>query len=77
MLIQTHTLLIYAFCNIDDVTWGTKGIQSDSNKKNVYYEAKISFLAKWAFSNSILAYILIALENIWVEIYYIDEEIVL
>lgn len=21
----THTLLIYSFCNIDDVSWGTKG----------------------------------------------------
>lgn len=21
-----HTLVIFAFCNIDDVTWGTKGV---------------------------------------------------
>ena len=21
-----HTLVIYSFCNIDDVSWGTKGI---------------------------------------------------
>ncbi|MFO0131107.1 MAG: hypothetical protein ACK52J_00480 [bacterium] len=25
-----HTLLIYAFCNVDDLSWGTKG--SDSSK---------------------------------------------
>lgn len=24
----THTLIIFAFCNIDDVGWGTKGIVS-------------------------------------------------
>jgi chitin synthase len=26
--VYSHTLVIYAFCNIDDVTWGTKGIKS-------------------------------------------------
>jgi chitin synthase len=25
-----HTLLIFAFCNVDDLSWGTKG--SDQNK---------------------------------------------
>jgi cellulose synthase/poly-beta-1,6-N-acetylglucosamine synthase-like glycosyltransferase len=25
-----HTLLIFAFCNVDDLSWGTKG--SDTNK---------------------------------------------
>lgn len=25
----THTLIVYAFCNIDDVGWGTKGISSN------------------------------------------------
>lgn len=25
----THTLIVFAFCNIDDVGWGTKGIASD------------------------------------------------
>jgi hypothetical protein len=24
--VYSHTLVIYAFCNVDDVTWGTKGI---------------------------------------------------
>ena len=25
----THTFVVYAFCNVDDVTWGTKGVQQD------------------------------------------------
>lgn len=25
----THTFVIYAFSNVDDVTWGTKGVQQD------------------------------------------------
>ena len=28
----THTFVIYAFCNVDDVTWGTKGVQNDKDK---------------------------------------------
>lgn len=23
-----HTLLIFAFCNIDDLSWGTKGLEA-------------------------------------------------
>ena len=25
----THSFVIYAFSNVDDVTWGTKGVQQD------------------------------------------------
>jgi chitin synthase len=24
-----HTIIIYAFCRIDDLTWGTKGLDKD------------------------------------------------
>ena len=27
--IYNHILLIFSFCNIDDVTWGTKGLTAD------------------------------------------------
>lgn len=27
----THTFVIYAFSNVDDVTWGTKGVQQDKS----------------------------------------------
>lgn len=28
-----HTLLIYAFCNLDDLSWGTKGLEKDTEIK--------------------------------------------
>ena len=31
-----HTLLIFAFCNVDDVTWGTKGLGDVGGKKKYY-----------------------------------------
>jgi chitin synthase len=29
----THTMLIYSFCNVDDVSWGTKGAGDTGGKK--------------------------------------------
>lgn len=44
----THTFVIYAFSNVDDVTWGTKGVQQDksaaiktSQKQESYYKCKL------------------------------------
>lgn len=34
--IYNFILIIFSFCNIDDVTWGTKGL-SDSKDDNSYY----------------------------------------
>jgi chitin synthase len=53
--------LIYSFCNIDDVSWGTKGC-TDSGK-NIYYEEKIKFILGWMFGNSIMSWALIQLFN--------------
>ena len=56
--IYMHTLVIFAFCNIDDVTWGTKGLAS-GDTKSPYFDDKIRFVAKWLVTNSILSYILL------------------
>ena len=44
----THTFVIYAFCNVDDITWGTKGVIQDktmalkqSLKEEQYYKCKV------------------------------------
>ena len=29
-----NLLVIYAFCRIDDLSWGTKGLAGDSQKNN-------------------------------------------
>lgn len=51
-------LIIFSFCNIDDVTWGTKGL-SDSKDANSYYLEKVKFLVRWFSSNIVLLLLLI------------------
>lgn len=29
----SHVMVIYSFCNVDDVSWGTKGVRSQGQKK--------------------------------------------
>ncbi len=31
----SHTFVVYSYCNIDDCSWGKKGLNSDSN--DYYY----------------------------------------
>jgi len=63
-----HTLLAYAFANIDDFTWGTKGLSNDA-EKNAFAEqnrrAKLAFVGSWIFSNAMLAYILLMVNDFW------------
>jgi len=56
----SHVMLIYAFCNIDNVSWGTKG----NNGKRVqrYLIEKVSFIADWLFYNAVLAFIFIYID---------------
>ncbi|KAL4468647.1 hypothetical protein ABPG74_005150 [Tetrahymena malaccensis] len=56
--IYNFILIIFSFCNIDDVTWGTKGL-SDSKEANSYYQEKVKFLVRWFASNIILLLALI------------------
>ena len=38
-----HTLLIFAFCRIDDLSWGTKGLEAGSST-----QGNIELLFKWS-----------------------------
>ena len=62
----THTMVIYSFCNTDDLSWGTKGCTSDSGQPR-YYDDKVSFLGAWMISNTLASYILVVLNGIWLE----------
>lgn len=56
--INNFILIIFSFCNIDDVTWGTKGL-SDSKDGNSYYQDKVKFLIRWFSANALFLLILI------------------
>lgn len=56
----SHVMLIYAFCNVDDVSWGTKGNKGGKSKK--YLNDKVIFVANWLLYNAVLAFIFIYID---------------
>ena len=43
----SHVMLIYAFCNVDNVSWGTKG--NKGTRVFRYLIEKVNFIADWYF----------------------------
>jgi|LakMenEpi03Aug12_release.lakeMendotaPanAssembly.Ray.scaffolds.fasta_scaffold361962_2 chitin synthase len=41
----SQTMVIHAFCNVDDVSWGTKGSSGSGGKK--YEVDKVLFVGSW------------------------------
>lgn len=56
-----HTLLIYAFCNIDDLSWGTKGLESRTLEADKYKKYKAKMVGIWLFANMTFGYIIFVL----------------
>lgn len=54
----SQTMVIYGMCNVDDVSWGTKGATGGSGVSK-FFTSKVFFVSSWLFYNCILAYILI------------------
>ncbi|EAR90454.2 chitin synthase (macronuclear) [Tetrahymena thermophila SB210] len=46
-------LTIFSFCNLDDVTWGTKGLQN-STQNQTFLTDKVRYVKYWVFLNSSL-----------------------
>jgi chitin synthase len=46
-------MMTFAFCNVDDLTWGTKGLTSDSQNDKAKM-TKISFVSEWLLWNTAL-----------------------
>lgn len=42
-----QTMVIHGFCNIDDVSWGTKGATDAHGGKSRFFEDKVKFIASW------------------------------
>jgi chitin synthase len=41
----SHVMVIYAFCNVDNVSWGTKG--NKGQRVSRYLIEKVIFIANW------------------------------
>jgi chitin synthase len=61
--VYTHTMVIFSFCNVDDVSWGTKGATDNSGEKK-FATKKMYFVSRWLFWNTLLCFILFLLEFI-------------
>lgn len=61
-----HSFLIYAFCRIDDLSWGTKGLDSaDDNQKTAEFKQyKIDFISIWILCNALVGFGIIYLNTI-------------
>lgn len=58
-----HIMIIYAFCRIDDLSWGTKGADSSEHSGNEqkFYLEKVEFVGGWILANAIVTYIVTVL----------------
>jgi chitin synthase len=43
----SQTMVIHGFCNIDDVSWGTKGATDTHGGKARFFESKVKFISSW------------------------------
>ncbi len=59
-----QTMVIHAFCNVDDVSWGTKG--SGGAGANKFEADKVFFVGNWILVNTILAFIFLYIDIITV-----------
>jgi len=43
-----QTMVVHGFCNIDDVSWGTKGAtDAHAGGKARFFEDKVKFIMSW------------------------------
>ena len=56
----SQTMVIHGFCNVDDVSWGTKG--TSTHGVNKYNQDKVFFVSSWLLYNCILAYIFLYID---------------
>lgn len=54
-----HTLLIYAFCNIDDLSGGTKVLKLNADLVKISNKYKIQYVYRWLSLNMLVTYIMI------------------
>ncbi len=75
-----NILNIYSLCRIDDISWGTKGLDSSSTKNNNLKDGwkliKFVHVSKYVFWNIIISTVLLSLGNSYIPRFYITIVIV-
>lgn len=71
MPVYINLFFIYSFCRIDDLSWGTKGLDTESKATQSairvkFANDKIKFTLKWLGANIIVSLILVGLANNYV-----------
>lgn len=58
-----HIMVVYAFCRIDDLSWGTKGAHDsqENSKSKEYKDFKVNFVSTWLVVNAVLSYVIIVI----------------
>lgn len=60
------TMVIYSFCNVDDLSWGTKDRDTTTTaqkKKNEFSRFKVQYVVIWICINWLLVIVFIYLSN--------------
>ncbi|EAR99425.3 chitin synthase (macronuclear) [Tetrahymena thermophila SB210] len=52
-----HLFTIYAYCRIDDFSWGTKGQNTASQQQDVSKSIKFKFVLQWFLTNFFIAFL--------------------
>ena len=58
-----HTLLIYAFCNIDDLSGGTKVLKTNPELMKKSNKYKIQYVYRWLSLNMLVTYVMIIINT--------------
>jgi len=77
-----NILNIYSLCRIDDISWGTKGLDSGGSDKNKnladsWKLIKMVHVAKYVFWNIVVGVVLLSLGSSYVPRFYITFAIVI
>ena len=57
MALYTHTMPIFSICNVDDISWGTKGSVEKEGGKD-FQKEKSYVVGSWILKNTVVCFIL-------------------
>ena len=60
-----HITTVYAFCRIDDLSWGIRGahIKAPATQMKEFKDFKVDFVSTWLLVNTIVSYIIIVVTS--------------